>query len=101
MKSSLRLDVGNRRTVSGRNDREFAGLEFDGFLGVPQKIAINLFVMVFGGFELGGGRAALTVSITTAEHRTLCLGSPPIKKARNCRLYSKGLRSPQAFKVIY
>lgn len=32
---------GTRRAVACRKGREFAGLEFDGFLGVPQRVAIN------------------------------------------------------------
>lgn len=33
--------VGTRRTVYCCEGRGFAGLEFDGFCGVPQRVAIN------------------------------------------------------------
>lgn len=32
---------GTRQAVPCRKSREFAGLEFDGFWGVPQRVAIN------------------------------------------------------------
>lgn len=57
-----------------RKGREFAGLEFDGFWAVPQRVAINKSAG-YGVWwnRIGSGCAPLMVSITTAERRMLCL----------------------------